>query len=101
MAESFNNSYILCRLFVDSFDIELIEQERYETLDVMAGPAARLLGGLARKHQVNAVENTNVAQLPSQSGAGVTDELLNDGHGLEYLKLTTSNLKPTTLNLGL
>jgi four helix bundle protein len=29
-------------------DIELIEQERYETLDVMAEKAARLLGGLAR-----------------------------------------------------
>jgi len=29
-------------------DIELIELERYETLDVMAEKAARLLGGLAR-----------------------------------------------------
>ena len=29
-------------------DIELIEQERYEALDVMAETAARLLGGLAR-----------------------------------------------------
>ena len=29
-------------------DIELIEQERYETLDLMAETAARLLGGLAR-----------------------------------------------------
>jgi four helix bundle protein len=29
-------------------DIELIEQEQYETLDLMAETAARLLGGLAR-----------------------------------------------------
>ena len=29
-------------------DIELIEEERYQTLDVMAESAARLLGGLAR-----------------------------------------------------
>jgi four helix bundle protein len=29
-------------------DIELIEQERYETLDLMAETAARLLGGLTR-----------------------------------------------------
>jgi four helix bundle protein len=29
-------------------DIELIEEERYETLDLMAETAARLLGGLTR-----------------------------------------------------